>query len=132
MVLFRDHTVVIPPYAVVQHNSWIEAVSILQVKPVAVLVGMPESIAGVIKCAERGLLGNHLKQIFKGTEAAKARAKGAESDSAPRVLVEALLNASSTKLSSKLQFVLVHLPGKAVEKLVVGVNPLAWVPRRSS
>src|SRR5450432_4597946 len=90
---------------------------ILRVKPKSILVGVTQSIAGIVKRSERGLLRNHLQQALQIVE----------SDSSARILIEALLNAGAAELTSELQLVLIHLPGKAVKNLIVRIHPLARI-----
>src|SRR5438876_5710042 len=123
MVLFSHYTVVIPSQAVIQHHPGSYAKSVLDVETIPILISMAKGIAGVAEDAKpRRCLGNRLQQALKVVE----------SDSSARVFVEALLNAGAAVLTSEFHFVLIHFPGKAVQKLIVRVHPLARIAGCSS
>src|SRR5437763_15421731 len=61
--------------------------------------------------------------------AAKEIGQIRKSQAATRILVKMLLDAGTSKFKAKLQVVLVHLPGKVVEEVIVGVHSAAWIAR---
>src|SRR5437763_194424 len=64
--------------------------------------------------------------------AAKEIGQIRKSQAATRILVKMLLDAGTSKFKAKLHVVLVHLPGKVVEEMIVGVHSAAWIARRGA
>src|ERR1700691_840467 len=121
VVLFLDHAEVIPAQAVVNRHPRGCPETILYIETEVVLVGVPGRIPKILEPAV------HLsrKKILKCISS-----RGSiEGELPTEVLIEILLDRGTVIIRSKLDVVLIELPGKAIEDLIVAIDAM---PRQAA
>jgi len=95
------------------------AEAVLNIKSVAVFVGMANRVARVLEAAV-DVPGQKVLQRSAECAAVKFQL-------AAEVFVEKLLNAGAIEIDAKLHIVFIELPRKIIDQLIVGIEAVAWI-----
>ncbi len=117
VVLFLDDAKIIPPQTIAKCQPRGCPETVLHVETEVVLVGVAGGVSEILEAA----IHESLQKILDG----RTCLAPVETQPSAEVLVEILLDRCTVIINAELNIVFVHLPGKAVEDLVVAIDAMA-------